>query len=185
MPSAGGVVDLYLRSEANPAYPGFAECFANGVNRNRAAVLAAVQRPAALAQLGEPSGPPAWETIPSWALTGTADRVITPAQQEAMATNAGAQISTVKAGHLSLVSRPTAVTTIIQTPSTPRRRPHPEGPAGRAAYSGRPCVARAALDQRGSPVSSSPNQEGGVNASASERVANSTSTTIRPCSDPA
>jgi hypothetical protein len=32
-----------------------------------------------------------------------------------MATNAGAQISTVKAGHLSLVSRPNAVTNIIQT----------------------------------------------------------------------
>jgi pimeloyl-ACP methyl ester carboxylesterase len=109
------VVDLYLRVEANPPYPGFAECFANGVTRTQAAVLAAVQRPAAVAQLGEPSGPPAWETIPAWALIGTADRVITPAQQEAMATNARAQISTVDAGHLSLVSRPNAVTEIIQT----------------------------------------------------------------------
>jgi 3',5'-cyclic AMP phosphodiesterase CpdA len=115
VPSAGGVVDLYLRVEANPPYPGFAECFANGVTRTQAAVLAAVQRPAAVAQLGEPSGPPAWETIPAWALIGTADRVITPAQQEAMATNARAQISTVDAGHLSLVSRPNAVTEIIQT----------------------------------------------------------------------
>jgi pimeloyl-ACP methyl ester carboxylesterase len=58
---------------------------------------------------------PAWETIPSWALIGTADRAIPPDQQQAMATNAGAQISTVKAGHLSLVSRPNAVTNIIQT----------------------------------------------------------------------
>jgi pimeloyl-ACP methyl ester carboxylesterase len=115
VPSAGGVVDLYLRSEANPPYPGFAQCFANGVSPKQAAVLAAVQRPAALAQFGEPSGPPAWETIPSWALIGTADRAIPPDQQRAMATNAGAQISTVKAGHLSLVSRPNEVTNIIQT----------------------------------------------------------------------
>jgi pimeloyl-ACP methyl ester carboxylesterase len=115
VPSAGGVVDLYLRVEANPPYPGFAECFANGVNRNDAAVLAAVQRPAALSQLSEPSGPPAWETIPSWALIGTLDRVITPVRQEAMATRAGAQIDTVRAGHLSLISHPEAVTRLIQT----------------------------------------------------------------------
>jgi hypothetical protein len=29
-------------------------------------VMAAAQRPAALSTLGEPSGPPAWKTIPSW-----------------------------------------------------------------------------------------------------------------------
>ncbi len=115
VPVPGGVVDLYLRSEPNPPYPGFSECFANGVNRNETAVLAAVQRPAALNQFGEPSGPPAWETIPSWSLIGTADRVITPAQQHAMSTNAGAQISTVNTGHLSLVIRPNAVTNIIET----------------------------------------------------------------------
>ena len=115
VPVPGGVVDLYLRRGANPPYPGFDECFANGVNRNQAAVLAAVQRPAALNQFGEPSGPPAWETIPSWSLIGTADRVITPGQQQAMSTNAGAQISTVNAGHLSLVTRPNAVTDIIET----------------------------------------------------------------------
>jgi pimeloyl-ACP methyl ester carboxylesterase len=63
VPSDGGV-DLYLRWEANPPYPGFTECFANGVGPENAAVLAAVQRPAAAAQFDEPSGPPAWKTIP-------------------------------------------------------------------------------------------------------------------------
>ncbi len=115
VPEPGGVVDLYLRVEANPPYPGFADCFANGVPKNQAAVLAAVQRPAAVAQLGEPSGPPAWASIPAWALVGTADRVIPPDQQEAMANRAGATISTVRAGHLSLVSRPDAVTRVIET----------------------------------------------------------------------
>ena len=115
VPVPGGVVDLYLRSEANPPYPGFAECFANGVDRNQTALLFATQRPAAFDQFVEPSGPPAWETIPSWSLIGTADRVIPPAQQQAMSTNAGAQISTVNAGHLSLVTRPNAVTNIIET----------------------------------------------------------------------
>jgi hypothetical protein len=48
-------------------------------------------------------------------LIGTLDRVITPVRQEAMATRAGAQIDTVRAGHLSLISHPEAVTRLIQT----------------------------------------------------------------------
>jgi pimeloyl-ACP methyl ester carboxylesterase len=112
VPSGGGV-DLYLRVEPNPPYTGFADCFANGVNPPQTAVLAATQRPAALNQLFEPSGPPAWKTIPSWALIGTEDHVIPPALQEFMSTRAGAEISTVKAGHLSLITRPEAVTKVI------------------------------------------------------------------------
>jgi pimeloyl-ACP methyl ester carboxylesterase len=115
VPLAGGGVDVYLRIAANPPYTGFAQCFANGVNQDEAAVLGAVQRPAALAQLAEPSGPPAWEDIRAWALIGTADHVLPPAQQQAMAIHAGAKISTVNAGHLSLVTRPDAVTKLIVT----------------------------------------------------------------------
>jgi pimeloyl-ACP methyl ester carboxylesterase len=85
------------------------------VPANQAAVLAATQRPAALGQLFEPSGPPAWTTIPSWALIGTADHAIPPALLQAMANHAGAHVSTVDAGHLSLVTRPNAVTNLILT----------------------------------------------------------------------
>jgi pimeloyl-ACP methyl ester carboxylesterase len=108
-----GGVDLYLRWEANPPYPGFTECFANGVGPKKAAVLAAGQRPAAAAEFSEPSGPPAWKTIPSWSLIGTLDHVIPPALQEKMSSRAGAHISRVKAGHLSLIIRPGAVTSVI------------------------------------------------------------------------
>jgi pimeloyl-ACP methyl ester carboxylesterase len=114
VPGPGGVVDLYLRFEAMDPYPGYEECFANGVDRNQAALLFAAQRPAALNQFFEASGPPAWETIPSWSLIGTADNVIPPAQQQAMSTHAGAAISTVNAGHLSLVTRPNAVIQVIE-----------------------------------------------------------------------
>jgi len=113
VPVSGGVVDLYLRTEPSPPYPGFDECFANGVDPRTADLLAAVQRPAALNQLFEPSGPPAWQTIPAWSLIGTEDNVIPLALQERMASHAGAHISTVKAGHLSLVTRPEAVTKVI------------------------------------------------------------------------
>jgi pimeloyl-ACP methyl ester carboxylesterase len=112
VPFDGGV-DLYLRWEANPPYPGFTECFANGVGPKTAAVLAAVQRPAALVQYGEPSGPPAWKTIPSWSLIGTLDNVIPLGLQEEMSSRAGARISRVRAGHLSLVTRPGDVTKVI------------------------------------------------------------------------
>ena len=112
VPFSGGV-DLYLRIPPNPPYAGFNECFANGVPPNQAAVLSAVQRPAAAAQLGEPSGPPAWADIPSWSLIGTEDHVIPPPLQEQMSTHARAHISHVKAGHLSLITRPNAVVGVI------------------------------------------------------------------------
>jgi pimeloyl-ACP methyl ester carboxylesterase len=109
----GGGVDLYLRWEANPTYPGFIKCFANGVDREEAAVLAAVQRPAAAAQFTEPSGRPAWRTIPSWSLIGTLDRVIPRALQEEMSSRAGARITRVRAGHLTPITRPRDVTKVI------------------------------------------------------------------------
>jgi pimeloyl-ACP methyl ester carboxylesterase len=112
VPYNGGV-DLYLRWEANPPYEGFTECFANGVGRKEAALLAAAQRPAGAAQFSEPSGQPAWETIPSWSLIGTLDKVIPLSLQEMMSTRAGAHISRVRAGHLSLITRPAEVTKVI------------------------------------------------------------------------
>ena len=112
VPFTGGL-DLYLRIPPDPPYTGFNECFANGVPPNQAALLSAVQRPASVAQLGEPSGPPAWANIPSWSLIGTEDHAVPPSLQEQMSTHAGAHISYVKAGHLSLITRPNAVVSII------------------------------------------------------------------------
>jgi pimeloyl-ACP methyl ester carboxylesterase len=112
VPYDGGV-DLYLRWEANPPYPGFIDCFANGVGPEDAAILAAAQRPAALAQFVEPSGPPAWKTIASWSLIGTLDHVIPRALQEEMSNRAGAHITRVRAGHLTPITRPADVTKVI------------------------------------------------------------------------
>jgi pimeloyl-ACP methyl ester carboxylesterase len=112
VPIDGGL-DLYLRWEADPPYPGFRECFANGVDGRTAAVLAATQRPASAAQFADPSGVPAWKTIPSWALIGTQDNVIPPSLQEEMSLRDGAHTTRVKAGHLSLITRPEAVVRVI------------------------------------------------------------------------
>ena len=112
VPIDGGV-DLYLRWDANGAYPGFMQCFANGVDPEEAIVLAATQRPAAGAEFVEPSGPAAWKTIPSWSLIGTQDQVIPAPLQEEMSSRAGAQITRVEAGHLSLITHPADVTEVI------------------------------------------------------------------------
>jgi pimeloyl-ACP methyl ester carboxylesterase len=102
-----GAVDTYVKQSLFPS------CFANDLPAKQAAVLAATQRPASTVILGQPSGPPAWADIPSWALVGTADHVIPPAAQLFMAQRAGARIVKVKASHLSMISHPAAVTRLI------------------------------------------------------------------------
>jgi len=108
-----GDVDAYLKWDANGAYQGFQGCFANGVPTSQARLLAAGQRPFAVSAGSEPSGAPAWKSVPSWAVVGTTDHVIVPAEQLAMARRAGAHVTEVKAGHLSLVTRPDVVTHVI------------------------------------------------------------------------
>jgi pimeloyl-ACP methyl ester carboxylesterase len=100
-------VDLYLKEST------FLTTFANLVEPDTARLLYAAQRPFALSAGSELSGMPAWATIPSWDLIGTRDLIIPAAQQRFMAERAGATISTVKGGHLALVSRPGAVASLI------------------------------------------------------------------------
>lgn len=103
-----GVADAYVLPDV------FVKDFANGLPRAEGRTLAAVQPPTSVAIATSTSGEPAWKTIPSWDLIGTEDRVIPPAQQFAMARNAGSEIRTVRSGHLSLISHPGAVTRIIE-----------------------------------------------------------------------
>jgi pimeloyl-ACP methyl ester carboxylesterase len=91
----------------------FPSCMANGLPAREAQVLAATQEPIALSALTQPTGVPAWETIPSWAVVGTADHAIPLALQLAMARNAHARITEINAPHLSMVSDPGAVFSVI------------------------------------------------------------------------
>ena len=111
--ASAGDFDTYLKAGPDAPYPGFARCFANGLPTSQAAVLAATQRPIAFSAGSDPSGVPAWKTIPSWSLIGTADHVIPPAEQLFMSQRAKAHITEIKAGHLSLISNPGAVTRVI------------------------------------------------------------------------
>jgi pimeloyl-ACP methyl ester carboxylesterase len=102
-----GVFDAYYKQNLFPA------CFANGLPLRQARVLAATQEPLSTIALSQQTGVPAWKTIPSWAVVGTADRVILPAIQLAMARHAHAHITKVHAPHLSMVSNPGVVTRVI------------------------------------------------------------------------
>jgi pimeloyl-ACP methyl ester carboxylesterase len=111
--AVAGDFDAYLKAGPDLPYPGFAQCFANGLPASQAAVLAATQRPIAFSAGSAPSGVPAWLTIPSWSLIGTADHAIPPAELLFMSQRAHADITEVNAGHLSLISDPGAVTRVI------------------------------------------------------------------------
>ena len=105
--ATNGDYDTYIKQSW---FPG---CFANGLPAAEAAEIAAEQRPTAASTFTEPSGVPAWKTIPSWDLIGTADRVLVPAEQLFMANRAHAHITEIKAPHLSMLYAPGAVTNVI------------------------------------------------------------------------
>ena len=75
--------------------------------------MAATQRPAAASALFEPSGEPAWETIPSWFLVAKQDRTIPPQAERAMAERAGATTVAIDSSHVAMMSHPRAVTRLI------------------------------------------------------------------------
>ncbi|HUA45345.1 MAG TPA: alpha/beta hydrolase [Solirubrobacteraceae bacterium] len=103
----GSGIDVYI----DPAK--FRAVFAADVPPDQAALMAVTQRPISLVALTQPSGPPAWRTIPSWYLVGLDDKAIPPATQEFMAARAGSHTVEIDASHASLVSRPQAVTELI------------------------------------------------------------------------
>jgi pimeloyl-ACP methyl ester carboxylesterase len=103
-----GAVDVYIKQSA------FGSCMANGLPASEARVLAAVQPPLTSLALNQKSGVPAWKTIPSWAVIGTADHAITPADLLAMAHQAHAHITMVPGGpHVVMVYAPGVVTDVI------------------------------------------------------------------------
>jgi pimeloyl-ACP methyl ester carboxylesterase len=91
----------------------FREVFAADLPAEQAAVLAATQRPVAAAAFSDVSGPPAWKTVPSWAVVATADKAAGSDLVRSMAQRAGAEIVEVDASHVVMVSQPQAVTELI------------------------------------------------------------------------
>jgi pimeloyl-ACP methyl ester carboxylesterase len=102
-----GAVDAYLKQSVFP------DCIANGLPAAEQHQLAVTQLPLTTLALSQKSGVPAWQTIPSWAVVGTEDHTIPPAELFFMAKRAHAHITTVAAPHVSMISDPGVVTSVI------------------------------------------------------------------------
>ncbi|MHA7262880.1 alpha/beta fold hydrolase [Arthrobacter sp. TMN-37] len=103
-----GNPDLYVKKSI------FAEAFTASLKKEDAAVAAASQSPITGGALQEPSGEPAWKTIPSYFLVGTNDKVIPVDGQLAMAHRAHGTVDKIDAGHLSPLEAPKDVAELIE-----------------------------------------------------------------------
>ncbi|GII52119.1 alpha/beta hydrolase [Planotetraspora thailandica] len=103
-----GAADLYLKQNV------FVHSFASDLPQDTAVRLWASQRAASTSAFTTPSKAAAWKTIPSWYFISTGDRIITPASELSMAHRARSKITQFQGGsHLTLISHPDAVTSVI------------------------------------------------------------------------
>lgn len=105
-PYPGGV-DLYITPSV------FHEAFCADVPAEKAAFMAASQRPLAAAVFSQKSGSPAWKTIPSWYMVAAHDHAIPAATERFMAKRAGATTVEVRSSHVAMISHPEAVARLI------------------------------------------------------------------------
>jgi pimeloyl-ACP methyl ester carboxylesterase len=105
-----GAHDLYLQQDK------FRSVFAADVAEKQTKLMAATQRPVTDVALKEASGAPAWKSIPSWFVYGSADKVIPPAAHAFMAQRAGAKNTIVVKGasHVVMISHPSIVADLIE-----------------------------------------------------------------------
>lgn len=104
-----GGKDLYIDQKK------FRAAFAADIPSAKAQLMAATLRPVTQAALTTPSDTPAWKTIPSWFVFGSADKSIPPASLAFMAARAQAKKVVVVPGasHVVMLSKPDEVTKVI------------------------------------------------------------------------
>jgi hypothetical protein len=128
-PDEGETVgEVFHRGESHPQAPqlapdahgliwlpheAFGQAFAQNATAQEVAVLAAVQRPIAVACIGEAVGRPLWKDRPSWFLIAEQDRMINPATQHFMADRMNAQVRSHPVDHTPSVTAPDVVTEVI------------------------------------------------------------------------
>jgi pimeloyl-ACP methyl ester carboxylesterase len=122
------VADVFYRGEPHPQAPklapdshglvwlphaAFAAAFAQNASSGEQRVLAAVQRPIAVACISTPVGRPLWKSRPSWFLVAEQDRMIVRETQVFMAERMKAQVQFAPVDHTPLVTAPDRVVEII------------------------------------------------------------------------
>jgi pimeloyl-ACP methyl ester carboxylesterase len=99
------------------------DVFAADLPARQAAVMAATQRPVSELAFTEPSGPPAWKSLPSWTVLASPDRAAGTDVVRSMAERAGATITEVEGSHVIMISRPDVVADVIKTAASAVSRP--------------------------------------------------------------
>jgi pimeloyl-ACP methyl ester carboxylesterase len=123
------VAEVFYRAEPHPQAPklapdnhgliwlpdnAFAEAFAQHASTEEHAVLAAVQRPIAVACISVKVGRPLWKDRPSWFLVAEHDRMISPDTQGFMAERMKAKVRSQPVDHTPIVTAPGVVVNIIR-----------------------------------------------------------------------
>jgi pimeloyl-ACP methyl ester carboxylesterase len=122
------VAKVFYRDEPHPEAPklapdthgflwmapdGFRHAVAHKASTDQTSIMAAVQRPIALACIQEPAPVPAWKTIPSWFLLAEEDRMINPKTQRFMADRMGAKVWSHRVDHTPMYTEPNLVIDVI------------------------------------------------------------------------
>ena len=110
VPLSEGRNDLYIKQAQ------FREPFAADLPASAVKLAAATQRPITDVAFGEPSGEPAWKTVPTWSIYGSADHAIPAAAQAFMAERAKVKRVQVIEGasHVVMLSHPAEVAKMIR-----------------------------------------------------------------------
>jgi pimeloyl-ACP methyl ester carboxylesterase len=104
------------RTEFSLDTASFHTVFCADIPEAQAMVMAVTQRPLSELAFSEPTRNPAWKSLPSWAIFGSADNVVGITGLRAMAERANADTVEVDgASHVVMISQPQAVTDVILT----------------------------------------------------------------------
>ena len=95
--------------------PSFTAAFAQDATAQEAALLAATQRPLAVACIQEKSPTPLWRRLPTWYLVATQDRMIPADTQRFLATRMGARTRIEDVDHVPMVTAPQIVVDVFAT----------------------------------------------------------------------
>lgn len=122
------VANVFYREQPHPQAPkmapdphgfiwmpddGFQRAVAHNASPDQTSIMAAVQRPLALACIQEPAPIPAWKTKPSWFLIAEEDRMISPKTQRFMADRMGAKARSHRVDHTPMYTEPKIVVDVL------------------------------------------------------------------------
>jgi pimeloyl-ACP methyl ester carboxylesterase len=109
-PTASGTATEFMIDPAKAR-----DAFAADVSDEEAALIGVIQRPISELAFSEPSGPPAWKGLPSWAVVATGDKAAGTDVVRSHAERAGAEITEADGSHVIMVSQPQVVADVIES----------------------------------------------------------------------